>query len=96
MAESDYKPLLTVLLDLAMVKRGLVLMRGPDYWRIEDAAAHARREASSGHPSTRKFLTEPRFFWTIPPDKKVVIMEKKESGDVPFAVEPGSTFSISA
>lgn len=96
MAQSDYKPLLTVLLDLAMIKRGLVLMRGRDYWRIEQVAAHARREAASGHPVTRDYLNAPRFFWTIAPDQKVVIMEKREEGDVPFAVEPGSTFSIPA
>lgn len=96
MADPAYRSLLVVLLDLAAFHRGLVLMRGRDYWRIEDASSHARREAASGHPKTREFLNDPRFFWTIGPDKKVVVMEKKGDEEVPFAAEPGSIVQVPA
>jgi len=91
---ADYKPLLVVLLDLAAMKKGLVLMKGKDYWRIEDAAAQARRDAASGAPITREFLHESRFFWSVAPDGKVVVMESVGGEERPFAVEPGSEIPV--
>lgn len=89
-----YRPLLVVLLDLAALKPGLVLLKGKDYWRIEDIAKLARREAKSGPPQTQLFLNEPMFFWMNGPDKKVIIMQMYDDQDVPFAVEPGSEISV--
>lgn len=87
-------PLPVVLQDLALVKRGLVLMRGADYWRIEHAASHARREAASGSEDVRKFLSEPRFFWTTDPIGKVVVMETVAGKEYPYSVEPGSVVDV--
>ena len=94
MAEGPYKSLLVVLLDLALVKRGLVLMRGQNYWRIENAASQARREAASGSEEARRYLSDPRFFWTKDPSGKVVVIEHVGDEDIPYAVEPGSKVSV--
>jgi hypothetical protein len=94
MAQGRPAPLPHVLQDLALVKRGLVLMRGSDYWRIEDAASRARREAASGPVETRAFLSDPRFYWTKDQTGKVVVMEVLADAEVPFSVEPGAIVPV--
>jgi hypothetical protein len=71
-------------------------MRGRDYWRIEDAASQARREAASGPAGVRGYLNDPRFFWTVAPDGKVVVMEVLEGVEKPFAAEVGSDVKVEA
>lgn len=93
MARREVGPLPFVLADLALVARGLVVMRGTEYWRIEDASAQARREAASGNPSTRNLLKDPVFSWDVGPDNKIVILKSEPAGQIPYAVEVGSQLS---
>lgn len=87
------RPLPTVLAELAMMKRGLVLVQGRRYYRVEDQASQARREAKSGHPETQKFLQAPVFWWNEDPDGLVVIYQDSPAGPTPLAAEIGSRFT---
>jgi hypothetical protein len=87
---SQLLPLPSLLAELALVKRGLVLVRGRDYWRIEEAASQARREAASGPEATKTFLSAPWFFWTTDRLGKVIVVMDRGDEAVTYAVEPGS------
>lgn len=65
-------------------------MRGRDYYRIEEAARQARRDAASGDPEARRILSEERYWWEEDQDGKVVLMEETGEGPRIFAVEAGS------
>lgn len=65
-------------------------MRGRDYYRIEDAAGQARRDATSGDPEARQLLSEKRYWWEEDADGKAVLMEETAKGPRIFAVEVGS------
>jgi hypothetical protein len=87
------RPLTTVLQELAYLTPGLILIQGPRAYRIEREAARARREAKSGHPEVRVYLSAPLFWWDEDPDGKVVVMRQTPEGPRPLAAEHGSRFT---
>jgi hypothetical protein len=87
------RPLQTVLAELALEKRGLVLVQGRRYFRIEDQASQARREAKSGPLETRRFLQAHDFWWDEDPDGLVVVYQETPGGPKPLAAEIGSRFT---
>ncbi len=87
---TDPKPLPVVLEDLALVYPRLVLIKGPEYFRIEDLVKHARKDASSGPARAKKVLAESRFWWEKDPAGKVIVIEMAPEGAVPFLIEVGS------
>lgn len=87
------RPLPTVLAELAFEKRGLVLAQGRTYFRIEDQASQARREAKSGPSETRRFLQAHDFWWDEDPDGLVVVYQDTPGGPKPLAAEIGSRFT---
>lgn len=84
------RPLTTVLQELAFPNSDLVLVQGSRYYRIEEAAARARREAKSGHPDVQVYLSAPLFWWDEDPDGKIVVMRQTPEGPRPLAAEYGS------
>jgi hypothetical protein len=84
------RPLLTVLEELSWGKLGLVLAQGTDYYRIEQVAGRARREAKSGHPDVQVYLSAPVFWWDEDPDGKVIVFEQTSAGPRPIAAEVGA------
>lgn len=84
------RPLPTVLQELSLDKFGLVLVKGKDYYRIEQVAGQARREAKSGHPDVRRYLSAYEFWWDVDPDGKVVIFRDTPLGPEVISAEVGS------
>lgn len=93
---SRKRPLPIVLLDLAGLKRDLVLIRGQHAFRIENIAEFARRQAISGSPAIRRYLSAFNFWWEEDPDGKVVVMVDTPEGPQPLAAEYGSRFTALA
>jgi len=93
---SPKRPLPIVLLDLAGLKRDLVLIRGQHAFRIENIAEFARRQAISGSPAIRRYLSAFNFWWEEDPDGKVVVMVDTPEGPQPLAAEHGSRFTALA
>lgn len=87
---ADRRPLPTVLAEIALVAPGIVLQRGQDYMRIENAAREARRDAASGPQQVRDFLSASEFYWNFGPEKRIVIYRVTPHGDIPYAAEPGT------
>lgn len=87
------RPLTTVLQELAFPDSKLVLVQGSRYYRIEEAAARARREAKSGHPDVQAYLSAPLFWWDEDPDGKIVVMRQTPEGPRPLAAEYGSRYT---
>ncbi len=87
------RPLTTVLQELALQIPGLVLIQGPRAYQIEREAVRARREAKSGHPDVRVYLSEHRFWWDEDPEGKVVVWRENPEGPKPIAVEYGSRYT---
>lgn len=87
------RPLPTVLDELKVWKPALVLAQGHTYFRIEQQASQARREAKSGHPETQRFLNDHAFWWDEDPDGLVVVYQETPAGPKPLAAEIGSRFT---
>lgn len=87
---SPRRPLLTILSELRYLKPSLVLLRGPHTFRIEHVSDLVRREAKSGRPDVRKYLSAFNFWWEEDPDGKVVVMNQTPEGPRPLAAEYGS------
>lgn len=86
----DLRPLHQILANLNWFARGLVLVRGRHYGRIEDLARDARRDAVSGTPEARKALNAMEFWVERDRQGKVVVMRQTSRGPEPYYVEAGS------
>lgn len=78
------------------MKRDLVLIRGQHAFRIENIAEFARRQAISGPPAVRRYLSAFNFWWEEDPDGKVVVMVETPEGPRPLAAQYGSRFTALA
>jgi hypothetical protein len=79
--------LFQILTELAITHPRLVLLRGREYYRIEDLLKWARRDLVSGHPDDQEALSSPIYWHTTDGKGKIVI--RKNDYVVAF-VEPGS------
>lgn len=84
----SFRPLLTVLGDLALVRPDLVLMQGRRYWRVETLLRQARRDAAQ--PRFRGALEAPFFFWEEDAHEKLVVYRDASGVREAVFVEPGS------
>jgi hypothetical protein len=82
------KPLFTVLGELAMVRPGLVLQRGPQYWRIENLLRQARRDIRD--PEHHTALGEPVYAWETIDGKTVIRSQWPNQGEIIEYAEVGS------
>lgn len=89
---SRQRPLLTVLSELRYLKPYLVLVRGQHTFRIEHVSDLVRREAKSGSPGLKRYLSAFNFWWDEDPDGKVVIINQTPDGPWPLAAEQGSRY----
>lgn len=78
--------LFQVLTELAITYQKLVLMRGRQYYRIEDLLKWARRDKASGTQEDQKELSNPIYWHTTDDQGKIVIRKH----DYIAFVEPGS------
>jgi len=69
----------------------LVLMRGREYFRIEDLIRSSRRDAASGTEEQRKVLSEAIYWHMLDEGGKLIVKGISRGGDEFVAfVEPGS------
>lgn len=84
------KTLFAVLGEIAFFRPSLVLMKGRDYFRIEELIAAGRKIA---HADTQEGILvhqTPNFEWDEDSRKKIVIWQEGSQGRRPVYVEPGS------
>lgn len=84
------KTLFAVLGEVAFFRPSLVLMKGTDYFRIEELIAAARKLASSRSREADLVHRTPTFYWDEDSRKKIVIWEEDQKGARPQYAEPGS------
>ena len=89
---SPRRPLLNVLLELRYLKPYLVLVRGSHLFRIDHVSSLVRREAKSGSPDLKRYLSAFNFWWEEDPDGVVVVMNQTPEGPWPLAAEYGSRY----
>lgn len=85
------RPLTIVLMDLAMMKPGLVLQKGTDYWRIEQMSRESRKIRHEGRREFRHY-EEPVYSWHDDSDGKVVVVAALPDGEQVIFAEVGSVF----
>ena len=84
-------PIPALLAHLALLYPKLVLMRGRQYFRIEDLSARSKRDATSGGTEAKSVLAEPIYWYETDPHGKIVVSGARDQGGtfVSF-VEAGS------
>lgn len=84
------KTLFHVLGELLMTKPKLVLVKGAEYYRIEDLVAAARRLVNSAKPEAVLIHRTPQFTWDHDARGKVVVRQEGPRGIRPVYAEVGS------
>lgn len=87
------KSLFTILGEIAYVKPKLVLMKGSDYFRVEELLSAARRLTNKATPDAVLVHRTPQFSWANDGRGKVVVWQTGPKGIRPIYVEPGSEVS---
>lgn len=85
------RSLYTILGELAMVSPKLVLMRGRQYFRIEDLWRWARHDLKMADPHDRASLSE-AIYWTESDEHGKLLLKgiTRTGGEFVAFVEPGS------
>lgn len=88
---SEKAGLFVILGNLSITNPKLVLMRGLDYFRIEDLVRWARYDLRVGPPETQALLSEPIYWHTYDERGKILVkgIDQKGIEFVAYA-EPGS------
>lgn len=85
------RSLYVILGELAFQHPKLVLMRGRNYFRIEDLWRWARKDLKSGDPAARKALEDPIYWIARDPGGKLLLKgARPDGGEFVAYVEPGS------
>lgn len=79
-----------VLGEIASFRPKLVLMKGSDYYRIEDLIAAGRKLVHSDSPQALLIHRMAQFSWAEDSRNKIVIWQESLHGRRPIYVEPGS------
>lgn len=82
--------LFSVLGEIAQFKPKLVLMKGSEYYRIEDLIAAARKLVHSDSPQALLIHRLAQFSWEEDAKGKIGIWQEGPRGRRPIYVEPGS------
>lgn len=90
MGDASGRTLFLVLGELAMMSPKLVLVKGSDYYRIEDLVKAARRLTSSAKPEAVLIHRTPQFSWDRDSRGKVVVRQEGPRGIRPVYAEVGS------
>lgn len=88
--DASRKTLFNVLGELLMAKPKLVLVKGSEYYRIEDLVAAARRLVNSARPEAVLIHRTPQFTWDHDGQGKVVVRQEGPRGARPVYAEVGS------
>lgn len=82
--------LFSVLGEIATFRPKLVLMKGADYFRIEELLAAGRKLVHSDSPTALLIHRTAQFSWAEDLRSKIVIWQESPRGRRPIYVEPGS------
>jgi hypothetical protein len=82
--------LFSALGEIAYFRPRLVLMKGSDYFRIEELIAAARKLVHQDSPQAVLIHRTPQFSWDLDTRSKIVIWQEGALGRRPVYVEPGS------
>lgn len=84
----ELRPLLTVLGDLALIRPGIVMMQGRNYWLVEKLLAQAREDLDV--PELERALQAPTYWWDEDEHGKAVIWRSVKGQEEAVFAEAGS------
>lgn len=85
------RPLQTVLSELSIPFMDLMLERGGVALPVSQFSDWVRRATKSGPRDLQEAISDPVYGWRRGPDGKVIVFRSTSRGEVPYAVEAGST-----